>query len=85
MVDKHQTFVEIRDVLNKIQADKDKSRAVLNAEIGHDSPGTYVKVGNLVMFREADSSLSRQGPRPLDSDLESSQHFQTRFRTGGQA
>ena len=51
-------------MLDKRQADKDKARVAFNAKVGRGSPGRHAKVGDLVMVKEADSSLARQGVHP---------------------
>ena len=61
---KHQAIVEVRDMLDKRQGDKDNALDALNAQVGRGSPGKYVKVGDLVIVTEADSSLARQRIHP---------------------
>ena len=64
VADKHQAFVEVRDVLDKRPVDKDKARNALNAQFGRGSPGRHAKVGDQVMVKKAHSSLSRPGIHP---------------------
>ena len=40
------------------------ARDALNAQVGRGSPGRHAKVGDLIMVKEADSSLARQGVHP---------------------
>lgn len=64
VADRHQSFIEVQNALKQRQADKDKQREVANAKVRRASAGTRVKVGDLVMVREADSSLGAQGTHP---------------------
>ena len=64
VADKHQTYKEVRDVrvaLLKIHEDRQKSRESRNAEIGQNSVGTSVVVGDKVPVKEAESVMAREG------------------------
>lgn len=44
VADEHQAFVAVRDVLEKRQADKSKTRDKLNAQTGRGLPRRHTKV-----------------------------------------
>lgn len=62
--DKKQLFRELQQVLEKHVEDKDRGRRSHNARIGRYSPGVQFKIGDGVIVREADSTLSREGIHP---------------------
>ena len=53
--------MELRAVLKKRQEDKNKRRVRHNAAIGRQSPGERARVGDLMLVKEADSKLAREG------------------------
>ena len=64
VAERQQSFVEVREALKQRQADKDRQREASNANVRRASPGSQVKVGDMVMVRESDSSLGTQGTHP---------------------
>ena len=55
---------EVAEALKKIHEDKEASRQRRNAKISRSSPSVNVAEGDLVLARESDSSLFRQGMGP---------------------
>ena len=65
---RRQNFREVRLALEKRQADKEKERARANALIKRPSAGTSMNVGDLVMVKESDSALHRDGKGKLQHE-----------------
>ena len=64
VADKHQAFVEAKAVLEKRRTDKDEARNASDVHVGRGSPRRHANVRYLVMVKDADSSLARQGTHP---------------------
>ena len=61
VADKDQAFVGAKAVLEKRRTDKDEARNASDVHVDRGSPGRHANVRDLVMVKDADSSLARQG------------------------
>ena len=61
VAEKQQTFLELRGILKKRQEDKNKRRVRHNAAIMRHSSGERARVGDLMLVKEADSKMAREG------------------------
>ena len=55
---------EVREELERMRDGREKARQHDNAAIQRPSAGTRIAKGDLVLARESDSSIHRQGRRP---------------------
>ena len=63
--ERRQNLREVREALEKIHGGREEARQRRNASIQRPSAGTRVVTGDLVLARESDSSLHRQGMWPV--------------------
>ena len=61
VADKHQTFLELREILKKRQEDKNRRRVRLSAAIMRHSSGERARVGDVMLVKEADSKMVQEG------------------------
>lgn len=61
MAENQQTFLELRGILNRWQEDKNRGRVQHNAAILRKSPGEWARVGDLVLIKEVDGQVAREG------------------------
>ena len=61
MADKDQTFLELREILKKRQEDKNRRRVRHNAAIVRHSSGERAGVGDVMLVKEADSKMAKEG------------------------
>ena len=61
MGENQQTFLELRGILNRQQEDKNRRRVRHNAAILRKPPGERAPVGGLVLVKEVDGQVAREG------------------------
>ena len=61
VAEKHQTFLELREISKKQQEDKNKRRVRHNAAIMWYSSGERARVGDVMLVKEADNKMAQKG------------------------